>query len=152
MDARPGSGKKISRTAAFGILMGFAGVATFVVWLIADDEDLTLGDIATPAFVGAAIGLVLAVIVIVLAVSRFRVALSRMRTPSVLLLGGLGLWIKLLLPPTILIGFLVGGVAWFFTIFVLGWALEPRFIRRSEQQEGREREGQEGIRTLDRDT
>jgi hypothetical protein len=97
-------------------------------------------------------GLVLAVIVIVLAVSRFRVALSRMRTPSVLLLGGLGLWIKLLLPPTILIGFLVGGVAWFFTIFVLGWALEPRFIRRSEQQEGREREGQEGIRTLDRDT
>jgi hypothetical protein len=44
MDARPGSGKKISRTAAFGILMGFAGVATFVVWLIADDEDLTLGD------------------------------------------------------------------------------------------------------------
>jgi hypothetical protein len=68
----------------------FAGAVAIVVWLIADDAGLTMGDTVIPVLVGGAVGLVVA-IVLVLAVSRFRAAFSRMRTPSVLLLGGLGL-------------------------------------------------------------
>lgn len=133
MEPRPGSGGT-SRARAFAIAILFAGAAAVGVWLIGDDAALTIGDIAAPALIGAAIGLVVAVIGIVLAISRFRAWISRIRTPSVLLLGGLGLWAWLLLEPTILIGLLVGlGAALFFFI-VLGAALDPWLTRRIEQQ------------------
>jgi hypothetical protein len=51
--------------------------------LIADDAEPTMGDIATPALVGAAIGLVVAVMGIVLGISRFRDSISRIRAPGV---------------------------------------------------------------------
>jgi hypothetical protein len=78
------------------------------VWLVADDAELTMGEIAASALIGAAIGLVVAVIALVLAMSRFRTLFSRMGTPSVLLLGGLGFWAWLLLEPRALIGLVVG--------------------------------------------
>lgn len=133
MDVQPGSGGT-NRARALAIAILFAGATAVGVWLIGDDAALTIGDIAAPALIGAAIGLVVAVIGIVLAISRFRASISRMRTPSVLLLGGLGLWAWLLLEPTILIGLLVGlGAALFFFI-VLGAVLDPWLTRRIEQQ------------------
>jgi hypothetical protein len=134
MDARPVSGRT-NRTRALGIAILFAGAVAVGVWLIGDDAELTMGDIATPALVGAAIGLLVAVIGIVLAISRFRDSISRIRTPSALLLGGLGLWAWLLLEPTILIGLLVGLGAALFFFLVLGAALDPWLTRRIEQQE-----------------
>jgi hypothetical protein len=73
MDAPPGSGKKVSRTAALAIAILFAGAVAIVVWLIADDAGLTMGDTVIPVLVGGAVGLVVAS-VLVLAVSRFRAA------------------------------------------------------------------------------
>jgi tetrahydromethanopterin S-methyltransferase subunit F len=135
LDARPGSGKKISRAAALAIAIAFAGAVTVFVWLVADNAELTMGEIAASALIGAAIGLVVAVILIVLAMSQFRASISRMRTPSALLLGGLGLWAWLLLEPTILIGLVVGLSATVYFLIVLAWVFDPWHTRRSEQQE-----------------
>lgn len=104
------------------------------MWLIADDAGLTMADIAAPALIGGALGLGLAVVAVVLVTSRFRTFFSRMRTPSVLLLGGLGFWAWILLEPTILIGLVVGLGAWLFFMTVLGVALGPWLTRRIEQQ------------------
>jgi hypothetical protein len=111
-----------------------AGAVAVVVWLIVDDEGLTMGDIAAPALIGGVTGLALAVVAIVLAMSRFRTFFSRMRTPSVLLLGGLGFWAWILLEPTIQIALVVGLGAWFFFAIVLAVALDPWLTRRIEQQ------------------
>jgi hypothetical protein len=133
MEPRLGSGGT-NRARALAIAVLFAGATAVGVWLIGDDAALTMSEIAASALTGAAIGLVVAVIGIVLAMSRFRASISRMRTPSVLILGGLGLWAWLLLEPTILIGLLVGlGAALFFFI-VLGVALDSWLTRRIEQQ------------------
>jgi len=131
LDARPGSGGK-NRTKALAIAVLFAGATAVSVWLIADDAGLTMRDTVTPALMGGAIGLVLAVIVLVLAMSPFRTLFSRMRTPGVLLLAGFGLWARLLLEPRAQIGLFVGLGAWAFFI-ILGLALDPRLTRRSEQ-------------------
>jgi hypothetical protein len=131
MDARPG---RTSRVRALGIAILIAGAVAAVVWLIADDEGLTMGDITAPALIGGAIGLALAIVTVVLAVSRFRTFFSRMRTPSVLLLGGLGFWAWILLEPTIQIALVVGLGAWFFFAIVLAVALDPWLTRRIEQQ------------------
>jgi len=139
VDAPPGSGKKVSRTAALAIAILFAGAVAIVAWLIADDAGLTMGDTVIPVLVGGAVGLVVA-IVLVLAVSRFRAAFSRMRTPSVLLLGGLGFWAWILLEPTIQIALVVGLGAWVFFAIVLAAALDPWLTRRIEHLELREPE------------
>lgn len=81
-----------SRARALGMAILFAGAVAVGVWLIADDAGLTMADIAAPALIGGAIGLGLAVVAVVLVTSRFRTFFSRIRTPSVLLLGGLGFW------------------------------------------------------------
>lgn len=98
MGAQPGSGGT-NRARALGIAILFAGAMAVAVWWVADDAGLTMGDIAAPALIGGAIGLVLTVFVAVLAMSRFRASFSRIRTPSALFLGGLGLWAWLLLQP-----------------------------------------------------
>ena len=131
MDAQPG---RTNRAKALGIAILFAVAVAVGVWLIADDEGLTMGDIAAPALIGGAIGLALAVVAVVLATSRFRTFFSRMRTPSALLLGGLGLWAWILLEPTILIALVVGLGAWLFFAIVLAVALDPWLRRRIEQQ------------------
>lgn len=131
MDARPG---RTSRVRALGIAIVVAGAVAVVVWLVVDDEGLTMGDIAAPSLIGGAIGLVLAIVAIVLAMSRFRTFFSRIRTPSVLLLGGLGLWASILLEPAILIGLVVGLGAWLFFVIVLAVALDPWLTRRIDQQ------------------
>lgn len=131
MDARP---RRTNRARALGIAILTAGAVAVTVWLIADDEGLTMGDIVASALTGGAIGLALAVVAIVLAVSRFRTFFSRMRTPSALLLGGLGLWAWILLDPTILIGLVVGLGAWLFFAIVLAVAFDPWLTRRIEQQ------------------
>ena len=132
VDAPAGSGKKVSRAAALAIAI--LSAVAIGVWLIADDAGLTMADTVIPVLVGGAVGLVVA-IVLVLAVSRFRTAFSRMRTPSVLLLGGLGLWAWLLLEPTILIGMIVGLAATVYFLIVLALIFDPWHTRRSEQQE-----------------
>jgi hypothetical protein len=134
MEPRPGSGKKISRAAALAIAIAIAGATAVFVWLVADDAELTMGEIAASALIGAAIGLVVAVIAIVLAMSRFRTLFSRMGTPSVLLLGGLGFWAWLLLQPRALIGLVVGLSATVYFLIVLAWVFDPWHTRRSEQQ------------------
>jgi hypothetical protein len=134
MEPRPGSGKKISRARALGIAILFAGATAAFVWFVSADAKLTMGDIAVSVLIGAAIGLVLASILIVLAMSRFRDAISRMRTPSVLLLGGLGLWANLLLKPTDLIVFVVGLISTVYFLAVLAWVFDPWHTRGSEQQ------------------
>jgi hypothetical protein len=131
MDARPG---RTSRVRTLGIAILIAGAVAVVVWLIADDEGLTMGDITAPALIGGAIGLALAIVTVVLAVSRFRTFFSRMRTPSTLLLGGLGFWAWILLEPTIQIALVVGLGAWVFFAIVLAAALDPWLTRRIEQQ------------------
>jgi hypothetical protein len=131
MDARRG---RTRRVRALGIAIVVAGAVAVVVWLIVDDEGLTMGDIAAPALIGGVTGLALAVVAIVLAMSRFRSFFSRIRTPSVLLLGGLGLWASILIEPTILIGLVVGLGAWLFFVIVLAVALDPWLTRRIEQQ------------------
>jgi hypothetical protein len=73
----PADSGETSRARALGIAMLFAGVVAVGVWLIADDAEMKMGDTATPAVLGAAAGLVVAVIGIVLAVSRFRASISR---------------------------------------------------------------------------
>lgn len=133
MESRPGSGRT-NRARALGIAILFAGATAVGVWLIADDAALTIRDTVIPALIGGAIGLVLAVIVLLLAMSRFRALFSRMRTPSVLLLGGLGLWARLLLEPRAQIGLFVGLGAWALLI-ILGLHLDPRVTRRIQQQE-----------------
>ena len=130
MDARPGT----NRARALGIAVLIAGAVAVTVWLIADDEGLTMSDIVAPALIGGAIGLALSIVALVLAVSRFRPFFSRMRTPSALLLGGLGLWASILLEPTILIGLVVGLGAWVFFAIVLAAAFDPWLTRRIEQQ------------------
>jgi hypothetical protein len=135
MDAQPGSGKKISRSAALAIAIAFAGAVAVGVWLIADDAGLTMGEVAASGLIGAAIGLVAAVILILLAMSRFRALFYRMRTPSVLLLGGLGLWAWLLLGPTILIGLVVGLTATVYFLIVLAWVFDPWQTRQRDQQD-----------------
>ena len=134
MEPRPGSGKQISRAAALAIAIALAGAVTVFVWLVADDAELTMSEIAASALIGAAIGLVVAVIAIVLAMSRFRVLFSRMRTPSVLLLGGLGFWAWLLLEPRALIALVVGLLATVYFLIVLALVFDPWHTRRSEQQ------------------
>jgi hypothetical protein len=134
MNARPGSGKKVSRAEALGIAILFAGVVAAFVWFVGADAKLTMGDIAISVLLGAAVGLVLAIILIVLAMSRFRDAISRMRTPSVLLLGGLGLWAWLLLEPTDLIVFVVGLSSTVYFLAVLAWVFDPWHTRGSEQE------------------
>jgi len=133
MDAPPGSGRKVSRAAALAIAILIAGAVAIGVWLVADDAGLTMGDTVIPVLVEGAVGLVVA-IVLVLAVSRFRTAFSRMRTPSVLLLGGLGFWAWLLLEPTILIGMIVGLAATVYFLIVLALIFDPWHTRRSQQQ------------------
>lgn len=134
MEPRPGPGKRISRVAALAIAIALAGAVTVFVWLVADDAELTMGEIGASALTGAAIGLVVSVIAIVLAMSRFRTLFSRMRTPSVLLLGGLGFWAWLLLQPRALIGLVVGLLATVYFLIVLAWVFDPWHTRGSEQQ------------------